>query len=307
MDADFDEVAARLYAVPPGEFVAARDEQVRHAREQGRRELADTLRRLRRPTHAAWLLNLLVRERRDTVEELLASSEQFQAAYESGHGDRIRELSARRARLTTDLVRAAREIGTDRGVRVTADTVREIEQTLGAALVDPEVAEQVRCGRLDAPAEYAGFGPAWSAAPTSEPDRAPAGGRVREERPAAPKGRERRPPRRERTDAKRSAAETRREEKARRAAEERAEAARTALGDAERELAEREAALEDATRRRTEAEREVTQTRARLRDLEKRLAALDRGVRAESKRRDRAAAALASARRRLEQATHPPQ
>ncbi len=296
MDADVEEVAARLYVVPPDQFVAARDEQVRRARDQGRRELAHALSRLRRPTHAAWLLNLLVRERADAVEELLACRERFQEAYESGDGGLLRELSARRERLTTDLVRAARRIGANRGVRVTAETVREIERTLGAALVDPDVARRVRGGRLAAPAEYVGFGPAWSAPPAPGRRGGPA-----EEAPGAPQ-----PARRRRSARRHAEREPEGGERPPRPAErrdERAQAARAALEEAERELAERRAALEEATRRRDEAQRELVAARARVRDLEKRLAALDRGVRAESRRHDRAVGTLASARRRLEQAT----
>jgi hypothetical protein len=301
VDADVEEVAARLYAVPPDQFVAARDEEVRRARAQGRRELADALRRLRRPTQAAWLVNLLVREHGDTVEELLSSSERFKKAYESGDGDLLRELSARRARLTTDLVRAARRIGTREGVRVTADTVREIERTLGAALVDPDVAERLRGGRLAAPAEYAGFGPAWPAPPPSAPGQE--AGRGGEEPSGAPRQPQRRRPARPVREPERREGPSRRSTAESERHDERVRAARSAVEEAERELAEREAALEEATRRRTEAEREVEAARAHLRDVEKRLAALDRGVRAESKRRERAADALASARRRLAQVT----
>ncbi|MFI9549933.1 hypothetical protein ACIHAR_39560 [Streptomyces sp. NPDC052016] len=68
---DLDAVADELYALPPGEFTAARDEHAKAARATGDRELADQTRRLRRPTQAAWASNLLVREDPDEVERLL--------------------------------------------------------------------------------------------------------------------------------------------------------------------------------------------------------------------------------------------
>ena len=47
----------RLYELPPGEFTAARDEAAKRLRAEGRRELADEVKRLRKPTLPVWLAN----------------------------------------------------------------------------------------------------------------------------------------------------------------------------------------------------------------------------------------------------------
>ncbi len=51
-----------LYSLPREEFVAARDARAKEARSAGQRELATAIRVLRKPTVAAWLVNLLARE-----------------------------------------------------------------------------------------------------------------------------------------------------------------------------------------------------------------------------------------------------
>ena len=101
------------------------------------------------------------------VDELLELAPEFQRAYQEGAGDNLRELSTRRQRLVAALVRDAERLAKGVGVRLSADAAREVEGTLGAALVDPDVADQVLAGRLTSPVPYAGFGPAWiSPAPT---------------------------------------------------------------------------------------------------------------------------------------------
>ncbi|MGW4517724.1 hypothetical protein ACWEO4_38520 [Streptomyces sp. NPDC004393] len=49
----WDAVADELYGLPPGEFTAVRDERAKAARAAGDRDLAERIRRMRRPTLAA--------------------------------------------------------------------------------------------------------------------------------------------------------------------------------------------------------------------------------------------------------------
>ncbi len=67
----FDSVADSLYGLDPGGFIAARTEYAAQARESGDRELTAAIGRLRKPTVAAWLVNLLARERADELGVLL--------------------------------------------------------------------------------------------------------------------------------------------------------------------------------------------------------------------------------------------
>ncbi|MST31346.1 hypothetical protein GHK86_01190, partial [Acidimicrobiaceae bacterium USS-CC1] len=68
---DLAAVADELYGVDPSAFTTTRDARAREARAAGDRELAEAIKALRRPSLAAWALDLLARERREEVDRLL--------------------------------------------------------------------------------------------------------------------------------------------------------------------------------------------------------------------------------------------
>src|SRR5579884_1301289 len=68
---EYEQVADELYGLPPSQFTPARNTAAERARVAGDRKLADRIRRLRRPTTAAWLANLLTREYPDETGVLL--------------------------------------------------------------------------------------------------------------------------------------------------------------------------------------------------------------------------------------------
>jgi hypothetical protein len=152
-----EEVADELYGLVPREFTAARDERVRAARADGDRELATALGKLRRPSQSAWLVNLLSRHEREQVDELLELAEDFRSAHQHADAAQLRELSTRRQRLMSALVRDARRLAAEVEVNPNADAVREVESTLEAGLADPAIAERIREGRLTESASYTGF------------------------------------------------------------------------------------------------------------------------------------------------------
>jgi hypothetical protein len=155
------EVAERLYALPPEEFTAARNEAASAAKAAGDRGLASQLAQLRRPTVGAWLVNLLAHQRPDLISELLALGSALRTAQRNLRGDELRELSQRRREMVTSLSRQARAlaVAAGRGVHDVLP-LAEVEATLSAALAEPEIAEQVRLGRLTKTIDYAGFGEA---------------------------------------------------------------------------------------------------------------------------------------------------
>ncbi|MFD1051520.1 hypothetical protein ACFQ1S_41215, partial [Kibdelosporangium lantanae] len=67
---DLDSIAQRLYALLPSEFMAARTEFTREAREAGDRETAARIAKLKKPSQAAWALNLLARKEPDELKRL---------------------------------------------------------------------------------------------------------------------------------------------------------------------------------------------------------------------------------------------
>ncbi len=96
--ADLAQVADELYALAPAEFRSARDERADQARAAGDRGLADAIKKLRRPTVSAWLVNQLARQAADQIEELLELGEQLRQAQQSMAADQLRQLSAQRRR-----------------------------------------------------------------------------------------------------------------------------------------------------------------------------------------------------------------
>jgi hypothetical protein len=152
-----EQAADELYGLAPEDFTAARDEQVRAARAAGNRRLAAALGRLRRPTVSAYVLNLLVREQPEVAEQLVALGEELRRAQEELSGPALRQLAGQRAQLVGALVRSARTIAADAGHPVSQAVAYELEQTLHAALADPDVAEEVGSGRLTRAATRTGF------------------------------------------------------------------------------------------------------------------------------------------------------
>ncbi|MCP2258771.1 hypothetical protein LX15_002469 [Streptoalloteichus tenebrarius] len=169
-----DEITDELYGVPPPEFVATRDARATDIERAGDRVLARAVRRLRRPTLAAWAVNLLVRQERGLLDRLLSVGEELRVAQEQLRGEALRQLNRQRHQVLAALTRRARDLAAEGGHRLGDTAERQVEQTLSAALADPDAAREVCSGRLTAalPA-YSGFGPLPSAAPAPQP-RAPA-------------------------------------------------------------------------------------------------------------------------------------
>ncbi|HXV93842.1 MAG TPA: hypothetical protein VD813_11120, partial [Pseudonocardia sp.] len=242
----FDEIADELYALPPEGFVAARDEAVARARERGERELAKAVGRLRRPTRAAWLANLLARHRPEQIDGLVSLAAGLSEAQRTLDGETLRALSSQRHRLVAAMAREAGRLARVQREPVSDALLRELQGILDAALADPQVAEEVRGGRLTRAVTYSGFGlgETPSEAPVPPPPRRPrpvspvrpadeaAGRRAERERKqaewAARERAERERRERERAARVEALAAAEAEETAARRRQEAAEAARTA-------------------------------------------------------------------------------
>ena len=152
-----EELIQRLYEAPPEGFVAARTAAIEEARQSGDRATAKRLAALKKPTVAAWVVNLLALRRPDLIDELVELATALREAQRGLQGDQLRELTAQRRQVVSALVGAARKLALaeDRSVKL---PLAEVEATLTAALAEPEIAAQVRTGRLIRAATYAGFG-----------------------------------------------------------------------------------------------------------------------------------------------------
>lgn len=152
-------MAEQLYGLHPDAFVPARDDAVAEARQAGDRDLARGIARLRRPTRAAWLANLLARERAEQLDGLLALAGDLATAQRTLDGGALRALSAQRSRLVAAMAREGGRLAAQAGDSATESVVRDLSGILDAALADPAIAAEVRSGRLTRTVSYSGFGP----------------------------------------------------------------------------------------------------------------------------------------------------
>lgn len=145
---DLDTVSDELYALPRDEFVAARDERAREARSEGDRALATEIGRLRKPSTAAWLANLLAREQPEEIDGLVQLGDALRRAHSELDGEALRRLSGQRHELVAALAGRARRLGRSAGQAVSEGVSRELEDTFTAALGDPDAARALAAGRL---------------------------------------------------------------------------------------------------------------------------------------------------------------
>ncbi|UTM38465.1 hypothetical protein MX572_06720 [Rhodococcus pyridinivorans] len=280
---DLDSVADALYGLDPGDFVAARSEFAAQAREAGDRELTAAIGRLRKPTVAAWMVNLLARERADELAALLDIGSALRTAQRRLSGSEMRKLSEQRRRVVAALERDAGRLAADRGRTVSESALREVGRTLNAALSDPDIGEQVRQGRLDAIVESDGFGDL-SAMPLTvvrggseeddedEDDRTAAGKSARKS-----KG-EREPTEREKAEQAAREAEIDEAAAALDSAHSAAEEAREAASAAEQELARHEEEVAELRAKLEHAEQQRTFARRAAAEAKKRVVAAERAV-----------------------------
>jgi hypothetical protein len=160
-----DEVS-RLYSLPLEEFTAERDRLARRLSDEGDREGAAEVRKLKKPNLPAWAINQGVRGDPGAAEELIQAGERLQeahtAALEGGDAAELREAMVGQNAAVEQMMRAV-EAGLDRTARSDAilDRARE---TLRALAGDEELRDGFRAGRLTNDREAVGFGGAVPAA-----------------------------------------------------------------------------------------------------------------------------------------------
>jgi hypothetical protein len=253
-----------LYGLDLEDFVRERDALAKRLRAEGDRERAEEVKRLPKPTRAAWAVNRLVRERPDEVRGLVEAGEALAGAQEQLLGGADADVLRRAADAARRLVDAlAGEAPADGPTR---DKVRA---TLHAATVDPAVRAELAAGRVVKERAAAGFGGLDALAAGAPPRR-----RTAAKGKATAKPKEKLKPKEKAKDkpspaarARAAKAVARRRDDLRRAKEAEATAqdavagARRALEQVEstvaarrRSLEQAEAALSDAQRRRERAE-----------------------------------------------------
>ena len=244
-----DQVADELYALDPSGFVAARTTRVAEAKASKDREAATAIARLKKPTVVGWAVNLLARELPDEVDAVLALGDALQRAQRRLDAETLRGLTEQRQRLVRSLTTRAQKLVREHGRALNESALREVSQTLHAAMADRELADTVRRGRLLGAATYSGFGPSGLEAVEDRPESHP-GNRENEGESEGEREAE-------------LAAERERAQLAADSARAEAEAAHEALSAAEDELARIRSDVADGERRLQSVRRELAQLEER--------------------------------------------
>lgn len=269
-DARLDEIAAELLALPPARFTAARNEKAADVAGTVGRRIA----KVRKPTVAAWAVNLLVRD--GQLGEAVELSRALHEAQEDLDAAELARLGRQRRQLVAALARRAGELAAEAGTPLSPAMADAVEKTVNAAVVDAAVAAAVLTGRLVSAVDLADLdGNALADAVVGSVPPAIVARTPRDDLAAR---------------------------RARKAAERAVREAERARADAERGRAAVEKRLETARERADRAHERVDALRADLERAEREAAGADDVVRQQERERADAADAVRSATRALERA-----
>jgi hypothetical protein len=140
------EVADALYALPLEDFTPTRDAKAKELKAD--KELSAAVKKLKKPSVAAWVVNLFVRRQGAQVDQLIAVGEALRQAQEGMDGAELRALTKQRRQLTSAVTQEARTLAREEGLKVTQAVADQVEATLTAAMLDPSCAQAVRSGLL---------------------------------------------------------------------------------------------------------------------------------------------------------------
>jgi hypothetical protein len=216
------DAADELFGLALEDFVAQRDTLAKALRAEGRREDADAVRKLRKPTAVVWAVNQVMRTQRAPARALIEAADN--ALKRPGDRD------ARRAHSDAldELARAAAGLLRGGGHGLSDDMLARVRSALHAASLDHELRDEFVAGRLQAEPGPAGLAALSAMSAQPKP-------RAAKAKPK-PKPKAKAPPPQPRP----SAAALKRVQRA----ETRVAKAREALASAEQELADARAALD---------------------------------------------------------------
>ena len=152
-------IAEELYALTPSEFTGSRNEWAKQSKSDDP-ELAKRILALRKPSVAAWVVNMMMRHQGDQMTQVLELGASLRQAQENLDGEALRELTRQRRQLTTAVTRQGRDLAQELGQRLTEAVADQVQGTLHAAMVDEDAAAAVRSGLLVSALTATGVGAA---------------------------------------------------------------------------------------------------------------------------------------------------
>jgi len=152
----------RLFGLPLGEFISARNELARRLKKEGDPVAADKIRVLAKPSVSAWTINQLSRREPAAVRELLSAGDAVREAQtrllrEAGKPDSLRSALAKERKVINSLTEHARSVLEEAGRPATEAMLQRIAGTLQAAAVEDDGRRLLKAGRLTGDLEPIGF------------------------------------------------------------------------------------------------------------------------------------------------------
>lgn len=152
-----------LYGLPLEQFTAERNALAKRLRQQGDRERAAEVAKLRKPSVAAWAVNQLVRTQKREFDALLKAGDalqQAQAGLLGGDVDpaELREAAEAERGARERLTAKARGLLSAEGHELQPAKLEQVSDTLHAAAIDEQSRAQVRDRCLVRELRHAGLG-----------------------------------------------------------------------------------------------------------------------------------------------------
>src|SRR4029453_18570632 len=162
--------ASDLSRLSRGEVTKWRDELAKELRKARKKEAADEVKALRKPSVSAWMINQLARRHPQEMKALVKAGDDLRKAQRGAVSGRdpeklLEATRSHRDRLD-DLTSLARH-ELDAG----GQTLQRVAQTLRAGSIDKQASKALLAGTLATDVEQAGFGPLLSEVPLPAPSR----------------------------------------------------------------------------------------------------------------------------------------
>jgi hypothetical protein len=155
-----EEELDRLYRLPLGEFVAARNDLAALLKKSGDLEAARRVRDLAKPSASAWAVNQLYWRTRSVVEDLITAGDGYRRAQQaalSGDGSELSNAERERRRAIEEAIRHVREVLAKSGQVASDPLLRRITTTLEALASHGSANPVPMTGRLSEDVESPGF------------------------------------------------------------------------------------------------------------------------------------------------------
>lgn len=166
---DLDESTRLLLRTSPKGFVAERKRLAAAAGDRGEHDAAAAILALRKPSMAAWALNVLVARRPELLDELMRLGSTLGEAQHAGDAALLRTLGSERRSLVARAVAATVDSAAELDATLSSGVVEAVRQSIQAASADADVAARLASGRLTE--ALTSSGAVWGGAAAESTDR----------------------------------------------------------------------------------------------------------------------------------------